>query len=60
MFYEITEIPVKKLVIIMTCENGDVKVYEERYKSKYIKILTRYIKDFVQHKLNHYGEKRTQ
>jgi genome maintenance exonuclease 1 len=60
MFYEITEIPVKKLVIIMTCENGDVKVYEERDKSKYIKILTRYIKDFVQHKLNHYGETRTQ
>jgi hypothetical protein len=60
MFYEITEIPVKKLVIIMTCENGDVKVYEERDKSKYIKILTRYIKDFVQHKLNDYGEKRTQ
>ena len=29
MFFERTGIPVKKLVIIMTCENGEVTVYEE-------------------------------
>lgn len=60
MFYEITEIPVKKLVIIMTCENGEVKVYEERDKAKYIKILMGYINDYVQNKLQEYGEKSTQ
>lgn len=60
MFYEITEIPVKKLIIIMTCENGEVKVYEERDKAKYIKILMGYINDFVQNKLNEYGEKSTE
>ena len=37
MFYEMTEIPVKKLVIIMTCENGEVEVYEE-YDKKQSKI----------------------
>ena len=29
MLYEMKEIPVKKFVIIMSCENGEVKVYEE-------------------------------
>ena len=36
MYYELTGISVKKLVIIMTCENGDCVVYEERDKAKYI------------------------
>ena len=27
MFYELTNIPVKKLVIFMTCENGEVEIY---------------------------------
>jgi genome maintenance exonuclease 1 len=55
MFYEITGIPVKKLVIIMACENGECVVYEERDKSKYIKLLTEYIREFVRDKLELYG-----
>ena len=57
MFYELTEIPVKKLVIIMACENGECIIYEERDKSKYIKLLTEYIREFVRDKLESYGTK---
>ena len=56
MFYELTGIPVKKLVIIMACEDGDCVVYEEYDKMKYIKLLSCYIKDFVQFKLKEYGK----
>ena len=52
MFYEITDIPVKKLVILMTCANGEVKVYEEYDKMKYMKLLVKYIEKFVEDKLN--------
>ena len=55
MFYELTNIPVKKLVILMACEDGDCVVYEEYDKMKYIKLLNGYIKDFIQHKLKEYG-----
>ena len=52
MFYERTGIPVKKLVILMTCENGEVTVYEEYDKMKYMKLLVEYINKFVEDKLN--------
>jgi len=52
MFYERTGIPVKKLVILMTCENGEVTVYEEYDKMKYMKLLVKYIQKFVEDKLN--------
>ena len=52
MLYELTGIMVKKFVIIMSCENGECIVYEEYYKSKYIKLLTQYIREFVNSKLN--------
>lgn len=55
MLYELTGISVKKLVIIMACENGECVVYEERDKSKYIKLLTEYIRKFVRDKLELYG-----
>ena len=55
MLYELTGISVKKLVIIMACENGECVVYEERDKSKYIKLLTQYIRKFVRDKLELYG-----
>jgi hypothetical protein len=55
MFYELTGIPIKKLVIIMACENGECVVYEERDKSKYLKLLTEYIRTFVRDKLAEYG-----
>ena len=50
MFFERTGIPVKKLVIIMTCENGEVTVYEEYDKIKYMKKLVLYIQKFVEEK----------
>ena len=55
MFYELTGISVKKLVIIMACENGECIVYEEYDKTKYIKLLTEYISKFVGDKLKLYG-----
>ncbi len=57
MLYELTGISVKKLVIIMACENGECVVYEERDKSKYIKLLSKYIRKFVADKLELYGTK---
>tara|TARA_B100001250_G_C19675654_1_gene733544 strand:- start:178 stop:858 length:681 start_codon:yes stop_codon:yes gene_type:complete len=55
MFYELTGISIKKLVIIMACENGECIVYEENDKAKYIKLLTEYISKFVGDKLKLYG-----
>ena len=57
MLYELTGISVKKLVIIMACENGECVVYEERNKSKYIKLLGKYIRKFVGDKLELYRTK---
>ena len=57
MLYELTGISVKKLVIIMACENGECVVYEEYDKSKYIKLLSKYIRKFVGDKLELYGTK---
>ena len=54
MLYEMTGITVKKFVIIMSCEDGDVVVYEEYEKGKYIKLLTEYIREFVESKLQSY------
>ena len=56
MLYEITGIPVKKFVILMSCENGECVVYEEYDKSKYIKLLIEYIREFVKYQLKGYGE----
>ena len=55
MLYEVTGIMVKKLVIIMACENGECVVYEEYDKGKYIKLLSKYIRTFVRDKLELYG-----
>ena len=52
MLHELTGLSVKKFVIIMSCENGEVEVYEEYNKTKYIKLLTKYIKKFVEDKLS--------
>ena len=56
MLYELTGISVKKLVIIMACENGECVVYEERDKTKYIKLLQEYIRDFLNYKLETYAQ----
>lgn len=57
MYYEMTGIPVAKLVTIMVAENGECVVYEKRNKSDYIKLLAKYIKEFVTNKLGEYGER---
>ncbi len=57
MLYEMKGIPVKKLVIIMACENGECGIYEEYDKAKYIKLLSKYINKFVTDKLELYGTK---
>jgi genome maintenance exonuclease 1 len=51
MLYEMKGIMVKKFVIIMTCEDGECVVYEERNKKKYIDLLSEYIREFVESKL---------
>ena len=55
MLYEMKGIMVKKFVIIMTCENGEVEVYEERDKRKYISLLYDYVGEFAESKLKEYA-----
>lgn len=47
MLYEITGLKVKKLVIIMTCDDGELAVYEERDLKKYMKLVVKYLKHYV-------------
>lgn len=56
MLYEMTGIMVKKFVIIMSCENGEVEVYEQYDKRKYINLLAKYISEFVEFKLQEYDK----
>ncbi len=49
--YEMTGIKVKKLVIIMTCENGECVVYEQRDLKNYMSLVVEYINKFVNDKL---------
>ena len=48
-YYELTEIPVKKLITLMVTPSGEVKVFDKRNKGDYINLLARYIKEFVHH-----------
>ena len=50
-YYEMTGIPVKKLITLMVTPGGEIKVFDKRNKSDYIKLLVRYIKEFVSHNL---------
>tara|TARA_B100001094_G_scaffold307237_1_gene338767 strand:+ start:156 stop:836 length:681 start_codon:yes stop_codon:yes gene_type:complete len=56
MYYELTGIPVKKLVIIMACEDGDCVVYEEYDKMKYMRLLVTYIENFLTNQLQLHGK----
>lgn len=56
MLYEMTGIMVKKFVIIMSCEDGECVVYEEYDKRKYIDLLSEYIREFIEFKLQEYGK----
>jgi len=50
-YYELTGTSIKKLVIIMACEDGECVVYEERNLKKYMKLVVQYIKKFVNDRL---------
>ena len=54
-YYEMTGTTIKKLVIIMACEDGESVVYEESDLKKYMKLVVRYIKKFVNDKLELMG-----
>jgi len=54
-YYELTGIPVKKLITIMVTPDGEVEVFDKRNKGDYIKLLVRYIKEFVSHNIGHNG-----
>ena len=54
-YYEMTGTPIKKLVIIMACEDGESVVYEESDLKKYMKLVVQYIKKFVNDKLELMG-----
>jgi len=45
-----------KIKPIMVAENGDCVVYEKRNKGEYIKLLTRYIRKFVDYKTGTNGK----
>lgn len=51
MLHELTGLLPKKLVIIMSCENGELVVYEEYDLKKYIKLLVKYIKHYTNENL---------
>jgi len=55
MLFELTGIMVKKFVIIMSCEDGECVVYEERDKGKYIKLLQKYHREYLESKLQEYA-----
>ena len=46
MLYDLTNIPVKKFVILMSCENGECVVYEETNKAKYNRPMEKHTKTY--------------
>ena len=50
-YYELTKIPPVKLITLMVTPEGEVKVFDKRNKSDYIRLLVRYIKEFVHHNI---------
>ena len=51
MYYELTHIPVKKLITIMVTPGGEVHIYDKRNKSDFIKLLVNYVKNFVENRM---------
>lgn len=47
MLKELTGMEVKKFILIMSCENGELVIYEERNIEKYIRLLIKYIKHYI-------------
>jgi ATP-dependent exoDNAse (exonuclease V) beta subunit len=46
MYYELTGIKVKKLVTLISCENGDVQVFQEYDIKNYMNVLMNYIREW--------------
>jgi hypothetical protein len=55
-YYELTGKVVKKLITLMVTPGGEVKVFDKRNKDDYIRLLVRYIKEFVHHNIRSDGE----
>jgi genome maintenance exonuclease 1 len=55
-YYELTNIAPVKLITLMVTPSGEVKVFDKRNKGDYIKLLVRYIKEFVRHNTGQNGE----
>ena len=55
-YYELTGKVVEKLITLMVTPGGEVKVFDKRNKGDYIKLLVRYIKEFVHHNTGSNGE----
>ena len=55
-YYELTGQVVKKLITLMVTPSGEVEVFDKRNKGDYIKLLVRYIKEFVHHNIRPDGE----
>ena len=55
-YYELTGKVVKKLITLMVTPGGEIKVFDKRNKGDYIKLLVRYIKEFVHHNTRSDGE----
>ena len=55
-YYEMTKIPPVKLITLMVTPGGEVKVFDKRNKEDYIRLLVRYIKEFVHHNTGSDGE----
>jgi len=55
-YYELTGQVVKKLITLMVTPGGEVQVFDKRNKGDYIKLLVRYIKEFVHHNTGSDGE----
>ena len=51
MYYELTGIPVQKLITIMVTPSGEVHVYDKRNKGDYIKLLVKYVKNFIENRM---------
>ena len=51
MYYELTGIPIQKLITIMVTPNGEIKVYDKRNKGDYIKLLVKYVKNFIENRM---------
>jgi len=47
-YYELTNIVPVKLITIMVTPGGEVEIFDKRNKGDYIKLLVKYIKEFVQ------------